>query len=101
AVGLAECASLEEIAILLWRAEAEGNAADEPLPELSLDATVASGLIEACQIRLAALADKDLPALDLTRTGVIRTGWRIVRRLAGCVAEAPISCEPIHRRLAA
>lgn len=99
AVGLAECASLEEIAVLLWRAE--GDAADEPLPELPVGMTAASGLIETCQIRLAALADQDLPALDLTRSGVIGTGWRIVRHLTGCVAQAPSSHEPIHRRLAA
>src|SRR5689334_16826701 len=40
AVGLAERASLEEIAVLLWRADAEADAeadaADEPLSELSL-----------------------------------------------------------------
>ena len=61
----------------------------------------ASGLIERCQISLAAVADEDLPAVDLTRAGVIRTGRRILRVLAACVALPPPSPEPVHRRLAA
>jgi citrate synthase len=65
------------------------------------DRAPASGLIESCQIRLAALSDKDLPALDLTRAGIIRTGWRILDELAACVAPAPPSLHPIHQRLAA
>ena len=48
------------------------------------------------------MADEDLPAVDLTRTGVIRTGRRILRVLAASVALLPSSsCEPVHRRLAA
>ena len=58
-------------------------------------------MIERCQTRLAALADEDLAALDLTRSQVIRTGWRILRELTGCVAPTLPAPEPIHRRLAA
>jgi citrate synthase len=47
------------------------------------------------------VADEDLPAVDLTRTGVIRTGRRILRVLAASVALLPPRPEPVHRRLAA
>jgi citrate synthase len=52
-------------------------------------------------MRLTALGDEDLSALDLTRVRVIRTGWRILSELAACVAPTGPSPEPIHRRLAA
>jgi citrate synthase len=98
-VRLAEVATLEEVATLLWRAEASSGGdvdrATPSPPEIS-----ASGLIERCQIRLAWMADKDLPALDLTRGGVIRTGRGIIRELAACIALTAPSSEPIHRQLA-
>jgi citrate synthase len=58
-------------------------------------------LIERCQIRLAALADEDLPALDPARARVSRIGRLILRELAACVAHILPSADPIHRRLAA
>ena len=98
-VRLAEVATLEEVATLLWRAEtSSGGDVDRGTPsppEISV-----SGLIERCQIRLAWMADKDLPALDLTRGGVIRTGRGIIRELAACIALTAPSSEPIHRQLA-
>ena len=99
AIALSASATLEDIAALLWRAEpGTGDAAEMAPPA---NAGAASGLIEHCQIRLAAAADSDLPALDLTRAGVIRTGRHILRALTACVAAAPPASEPIHRRLAA
>jgi citrate synthase len=58
-------------------------------------------LIERCQIGLVALGDEDLPALDLTRARVARTGWRILRELTARIAPPMPSADPIHRRLAA
>ena len=58
-------------------------------------------MVERCQTHLIALGDDDLSALDLTRARVARTGWRILRGLAACVAPTLPSPEPIHRRLAA
>jgi citrate synthase len=101
AIRLSEAASLEQIATLLWRAEAGSEFADAPAAPSPADEIRVDGLIERCQIRLAALTDEDLPALDLTRTGVIRTGRRILRELAACVAAARPSREPIHRQMAA
>ena len=57
--------------------------------------------IERCQIRLTSLGDEDLSSLDLSRARVARTGWRILRELAACVAPSLPTPEAIHRRLAA
>jgi citrate synthase len=106
AVRLAESATLEEIARLLWLEEAGPELSDASAPTRSRSAEPSSGLIERCQIRLAALGDEDFPALDLTRPRVIRTGRRILRELAACVAAvSPLPASPlpapIHRQLAA
>ncbi len=102
AVVLSQSAGIEEIAALLWQTEADFAGPDEIASDGLSGEIPATGLVERCQIRLAALADKDLPALDLTRNGVTRTGWRILHYLAACVAPAaPSSPEPLHRRLAA
>ncbi len=101
AVRRSDEATLEEIARLLWLDEAGSDLAAANGPTRSAGAMPASGLIERCQIRLTALGDEDLSALDLTRARVTRTGWRILRALAACVAPSLPSPEPIHRRLAA
>jgi citrate synthase len=98
AIRLSAAAMLEDVAVLLWRAE-PGEHDDAALPAVA--APPAGGLIERCQMRLATLADADLPALDLTRAGLTRTGWRILHALAACVAPTPLGATPVHRRLAA
>jgi citrate synthase len=118
AVRLAATATLEEAAQLLWQEavtpfgavaahrESERPAASPPLPRMREREGWGSkgarqpGLIERCQIRLATLADADLPALDLTRSGVAQTGQRIIDALAGCVATTDPSEAPVHDRLA-
>ncbi len=102
AIALSETESLEDVARLLWQA-----APSDDQTALASDAAALkppaglNGLVERCQSRLAALADADLPALDLTRPGVVRTGGLILRELAACVAPLPPSAEPVHRQLAA
>ncbi|MBV8888842.1 MAG: citrate synthase family protein [Alphaproteobacteria bacterium] len=153
ALRLAESATLEEIAALLWRPDLDAQAStgaaaagmprqQEPFasgrsqePPLAATRTAAGvragrsptarrtkvesrvrgndrtqaarpaemaglGMIERCQLRLAALAGVDLPALDLTRAGVARTGYKILRELAGCVAETAPSSAPVHAQFA-
>ncbi len=107
ALRLAETAALEDVASLLW----EDNSAHlAPFPvcgereepgAMRWEGAAPLGLIERCQIRLAVLADADLPALDLNRPGVIRTGHLILRELAACVAPKPARAVPLHRQLAA
>src|SRR5277367_1568450 len=100
AVALSAAATLEDVARLLWRAEATQHPTDFGETALPMGSAASSGLTARCQIRLAQLADKDLPALDLTRAGVIRTGWRILRELVACVALTRPASGPIHRQLA-
>jgi citrate synthase len=100
AIRLSEEATLEDIATLLWRAEQDADL-DADCPDAFPANISASGVIERCQISLAAVADADLPAVDLTRTGVIRTGRKILRVLAASVTLMPSLAEPVHRRLAA
>jgi citrate synthase len=101
AIGLADRASLEEVAELLWGAEEASGPLDTDRAEAPGYEIPAAGLIERCQIRLAILADTDLLALDLTRAGVIRTGRRILRELAAGIAPPASLAEPVHRQLAA
>lgn len=107
AIRLSASATLDDVAALLW-----GGSASHPLPLPAREESEGAapkewggegllGLVERCQIRLAALGAADLPALDLTRPGVIRTGRRILHTLAAAVAPAAVSSEPVHRRLAA
>jgi citrate synthase len=99
ALRLADAATLEEIARLLWLDDTKPT--DGRQRSRSLSALPASGLIERCQMRLSALGDQDLPAVELTRARVIRTGWRILYELSDCVAPNLPSNDPIHRRLSA
>src|SRR5215813_469473 len=78
AARLAETATLEDIAELLWGAEGPHPATSGSLSRSAGEGTrgrrpraregkVQYGLIERCQVRLAELAAADLAALDLTR----------------------------------
>ncbi len=100
AIALSASATLEDIAALLWRAEP----ARPPIGASGTDSwtgIAAFGVIARCQIRLAQLAEADLPALDLTRAGVIRTGWRILHEFVACVGMTGAASGPTHRQLAA
>ena len=95
ALALAETATLEQVAALLWQ-EAPPPAAAPRMP-----APAATGLIERCQIRLAQLAAEDYAALDLTRAGIVRTGGQILGELAACLGAPGLGAQPIDARLAA
>jgi citrate synthase len=99
AIRLSDKATLEDVAGLLWRAEAGDDPDRVGLERLPGNVPL-SGHIERCQITLAAMAAEDLLAVDLTQTGVIRTGRRILRTLTASVAAVPSSPEPVHRQLA-
>jgi citrate synthase len=101
AIRLSDSATLEEIARLLWLDELNFDWASANWPVKAAAATPGFRLIERCQVRLAALGDEDLPEHDLGRRRVIRTAWRILHELVGCIAPRLTSCEPIHRQLAA
>ncbi|HEU0216321.1 MAG TPA: citrate/2-methylcitrate synthase [Stellaceae bacterium] len=109
ALELAETASLEQVAAILWE-EPEQIAAPHPNPLPARGERVAAakrrsgegrGALERCQVRLAELAPADLAALDLSPSGVVRTGRLVVAELTACVTGAPPSLQPIHEQLAA
>lgn len=109
AVRLAETATLEEVAALLWEDRSVG-AQSAPSPARPRKRGRAprrdslpqpSGLIERCQVRLATLAAADLAALDVTRAGVIRTGRAILTELAATICNTAPHSDPVHRQLAA
>jgi citrate synthase len=129
AIRLAETATLEEVADLLWDAGEDRLQAPTPtLPRLRgrellgsasktlprkrgrearrasggrVGAEAPLGLIERCQVRLATLAAEDLAALDLTAAGIGRTGRTILYELAACVGDRAPGRDPLHRQLAA
>ena len=124
ALDLAESATLEEVAAILWE-DGVAAAPHPPIaaamgPSLSPQAgrgVVGSpsprsrgegwgegqqslGIIERCQVRLAELGAADHAAFDLTKAGVVRTGRAIVRALAACVAGSAPSSLAVHEQLA-
>ena len=129
AIRLAETATLEEVADLLWDAGEDRLQAPTPtLPRLRgrelsgvasktlprkrgrearrasggrVGAEAPLGLIERCQVRLATLAAEDLAALDLTAAGIGRTGRTILYELAACVGDRAPGRDPLHCQLAA
>src|SRR4051812_11757504 len=108
AVRLAETATLEDVADLLWGGEAPHPALhrkrgreDRHGGKRPVHARLSLGLIERCQVRLAALAADDLAALDLSRAGVIRTGQAILSALIVAVGDGGASSQPGPRPPAA
>ena len=108
ALRLADSATLEEVAALLWETAAPAHpSSSSPPPAGRRGFTDAppGGLIERCQVRLAMLGAADLAALDLSRGGIVRSGWAILNELAavtaGATAEGAHGEAPAHRRLAA
>jgi citrate synthase len=108
ALALAETASLEDVAAILWEAEA----LPAPIPTLASPSQARGGegqggvkgqfgVIERSQIRLVELAATDLAALDLSRAGVVRTARLILSELAAVVGGSNPSPLPVHHQLAA
>lgn len=114
AIRLAQTATLEDIADLLWGSETSYRShvptglprtSQTSLPRkrgrVGVGASGGLSIIERCQVRLAELAAADLAALDLTPQGIRRTGRTILYELVGCIAERQRAAEPAHEQLAA
>ena len=113
AIRLAETATLEQIADLLWAERPEPSQAPTRPPlahrtslprsrrKVGVGVGSGLGLIERCQVRLAELATADLGALDLTPHGIVRTGRTILYELAACIGDRPSTPDPVHEQLAA
>ena len=124
AIRLADTATLEDIADLLWRGDdatatlagsaGEGTMrrATKPLSRTAGEGgrgrglrtgegRLSLGIIERCQMRLAEMAAADFAALDLTLAGIARTGRTILYELVACIADARAKPDPVHEQLAA
>jgi citrate synthase len=107
ALRLAETVALEKAAALLWGGDEPGARSPSLLRrrrKAGVRVDEPSGLIERCQVRLAALAAEDLAALDLRQAGVILTGHTILTELVAAIINienAEPGGDPVHRRLAA
>jgi citrate synthase len=121
ALALAQTATLEEAAEILWgipdpgllRAGGKDGSRARPPTRSAVhgekeayaarrgEGQAQHGVIERCQLRLAELSAVDLAALDLTSSGVVRTGGVILTALAACVGAHEPSTFPVHRQLAA
>jgi citrate synthase len=106
ALRLAESATLEDVAAILWEDE-RGPPPSLTLPRMrgreaaKRRVGAEPALIERCQIRLAMRSAANLAALDLSRAGVIRTGRLILAELTACVAGNEPSGLLVHEQFAA
>ena len=96
ALALAESASLEEVAALLW-----GGLPEAPAPRLPGLARRAADLppIERFQVALAAVAAQDLRAYDRSADTVRRCGLDILRLLAASAADGTPRAQPVRQVL--
>jgi citrate synthase len=106
AVKLAETASLEQVALLLWAAEeTEPERLFEqpcvlPLRQLTQLRTCAKDPFTRLQTALPIAATVDLASYDLRPAAVCQTGARIIRLLTTIIADRD-SHAPLHRALEA
>jgi citrate synthase len=111
AIRLAETATLEGVAGLLWNddpgspaalgALQQNEARDAPLRAKAHQEQRPLGVIERCQVRLAEMAATDFAALDLGRSGVIRSGSTILSALISAITAEKATAGDAHERLAA
>jgi citrate synthase len=106
AIRLADTATLEDIADLLWVSGPDLAPTRPPLARRASlrrkrGAASSLSLIERCQVRLAELAAADLAALDLTPAGIIRTGRAILYELVACIGDTAPAPQLAHAQLAA
>ena len=105
AVRLAQHASLESVATLLWQDDGDGDdpfaaAADMPDIVQSLCPAIEPlGPIERCMTVLPTAAGIDLQAFAQQGHAVRRTGARLLRLIAAAVVAASPSTRPVHRVL--
>ncbi len=103
AVRLAQHASLEAVATLLWQDDGDNPfAASGDMPDIVQSlcpAIEALGPIERCMTVLPTAASADLQAFAQQGHAVRRTGSRLVRLIAAAVVGVSPSARPIHQVL--
>lgn len=104
ATTLAENASLEDVAALLWgRERAEVFDAGDLRPHLKRQLAhteLSASAMDRARIILSVLAAGDVGALDVSAEGLERTGTRLVAILASAVMGRTAAAVPMHQELA-
>lgn len=106
AIALAETATLEQAATLLWGAhEADPfEAGNLPIVDAAmtaiLGATHAAPALPRAVAALALASDADPRAFNRSPEGRARVGARAMRLLAAAILGAPVSAAPIHAQVA-
>jgi citrate synthase len=105
ALALAETATFENVATLLWEAEDEDPFAAPP-PVVSKDIAdvmrkMQSGpAIERAMVMLAMANGADAAAFNRSKQGRLLAGARVVRLATAAIIGASVSAAPIHRQIA-
>lgn len=102
---LAQAASLEDVARLLWDCDERAFAADNLPPSDGRIRRAWAGVadlppLDRCLALLPQAAVLDDRAWHLDRTGIMECGVRVVRLLSAIIAGMPVSAQPAHRVLA-
>jgi len=105
AAELAQSASLEDVARLLWDCDAQPFAVDNLPPSDKRMRRAWAGVVDMppldrCLALLPQAAVLDDRAWHLDRTGIMECGVRVVRLLSAIIAGMPVSPQPAHRVLA-
>jgi citrate synthase len=106
ASALAQTASLEDAARLLWDCDEQPFAADN-LPPMTIPlrrawlAAATLAPVDRCLVLLPAAAALDHASWVEERTAMLETGVRVVRLLTAAITAQPMSARPVHEQLAA
>ncbi len=105
AARLAETASLEDVARLLWDCDDKPFAASNlpPLTTALRRAWIAAATLsppDRCLVLLPAAAALDHPSWVEDRAAMLETGVRVLRLLTAAVTARPLSTLPVHEQLA-
>lgn len=103
AVDLAETASIETVAELLWNAPGAFSETAPVLPPSYADAMAALSDLSRTARAITAFSVMEHAnprAHDLSAQGYARTGAEVIRCFAAMIGDAPASAEPIHESLA-
>ena len=100
---LAESASLESIATLLWNCHGNDPFTALSTPAFADDGPALDGLtpVARCQALLPRFAASDLQAFSITSESRLHVGARILRLIASLIAGTGDMNKPCHRLLAA
>jgi len=105
ATELAQTATLEEVARLLWACD-ETPFADDNLPPMTTAlrrawlAAATLSPVDRCLVVLPAAAALDHPSWVEDRGAMLETGVRVLRLLTAAVTGQPMSPLPVHQQLA-